>query len=396
MPSNRELFFSYLGLPSRKPMGLEIQNAQGIYLYDKQGKKYIDLVSGVSVSNTGHLHPEVVQAIQEQLKKYLHLMVYGEFIQESQVLLAKLLSDHLPEELNSVYFVNSGSEAIEGAMKLAKRYTGRTGIVAFKNAYHGGTQGALSILGNESLKNAFRPLLPDIHFLEFNNPDDLSRITCKTACVVAETIQAEAGIILPENRFLEKLRARCDETGSLLIIDDVQMGFGRTGKLFSFEHFNFKPDILAIAKGMGGGMPVGAFIASNRLMKSLAIEPELGHITTFGGHPVSCAAALANLQVILRDNLAVAADAKGLLFKNALKGHPAIRDIRQFGLMLAIDLSSPEVAAGLLDVMLQNGLISDRFLFRPQALRIAPPLTITSPEIEEATDLILMSLEYIK
>ncbi|MFU8845040.1 MAG: aspartate aminotransferase family protein [Bacteroidales bacterium] len=396
MPSNRELFFSYLGLPSKNPMGLEIQKANGIYLYDKQGKKFIDLVSGVSVSNTGHLHPEVVQAIQEQLKKYMHLMVYGEFIQEPQVLLAKLLSDHLPDSLNAVYFVNSGSEAIEGAMKLAKRYTGRTGVAAFKNGYHGGTHGALSILGNELLKNAFRPLLPDVHLLEFNNPEQLNLITNKTACVVAETIQAEAGIILPENSFLEKLRARCDETGALLIIDDVQLGFGRTGKLFSFEHFNFKPDILAIAKGMGGGMPVGAFIASNILMKTLSSKPELGHITTFGGHPVSCAAALANLKVILRDNLAVKANAKGLLFKNALNGHPAISDIRQSGLMLAFDMDNPEKAAGLQDAMLQNGLISDRFLFRPQALRIAPPLTISTLEIEEAIDLILKSLKQLK
>jgi acetylornithine/succinyldiaminopimelate/putrescine aminotransferase len=396
MPTNRELFFSYLGLPSQKPMGLEIQQAKGIYLYDQHGKKYIDLVSGVSVSNTGHLHNEVVKAIKKQLKKYMHLMVYGEVIQETQVLLAKLLCENLPDELDSVYFVNSGSEAIEGAMKLAKRYTGRTGVVAFKNAYHGGTHGALSILGSELLKNAFRPLLPDVHFMEFNNLNDLNLITNKTACVVAETVQAEAGVILPENQFLEKLRERCDETGALLIIDDIQMGFGRTGKLFSFSHFNIIPDILAIAKGMGGGMPLGAFIASKSVMKTLTFEPELGHITTFGGHPVSCAASLANLKIILRDNLPASANQKGLKFKNALAVHPSIKGIRQIGLMLAFDLESNEKAAKLLNIFIQNRLISDRFLFRPQALRIAPPLTITNHEIDEALDLILKSLEQLK
>lgn len=396
MPTNRELFFSYLGLPSQKPMGLEIQHAKGIYLYDQHGKKYIDLVSGVSVSNTGHLHPEVVNAIKKQLEKHMHLMVYGELIQETQVLLATLICENLPDELNSVYFVNSGSEAIEGAMKLAKRYTGRTGVVAFKNAYHGGTHGALSILGSESLKNAFRPLLPDVHFLEFNNHNDLNVITNKTACVVAETVQAEAGVILPENQFLEKLRERCDETGTLLVIDDIQMGFGRTGKLFSFDHFNIIPDILTIAKGMGGGMPLGAFIASKSVMKTLTFEPELGHITTFGGHPVSCTASLANLKIILRDNLPATANQKGLKFKNALATHPSIKDIRQIGLMLAFDLESNEKAAKLLDIFLLNRLISDRFLFRPQALRIAPPLTITDQEIDEALNLILKSLEQLE
>jgi acetylornithine/succinyldiaminopimelate/putrescine aminotransferase len=395
MPTNRDLFYSYLGLPSQKPMGLEIHRAKGIYLYGKEGKKYIDLVSGVSVSNTGHLHPEVVSAVNEQIKKYMHLMVYGEFIQEPQVLFAKMLCDNLPEELNSVYFVNSGSEAIEGAMKLAKRFTGRSGVAAFRNAYHGGTHGALSILGNEQMKNAFRPLLPDIHFLNFNKPDDLEMITEKTACVVAETIQAEAGVILPENHFMEKLRAKCDSTGTLLIIDDIQMGFGRTGKLFSFSHFQIVPDILTIAKGMGGGMPVGAFIASNKLMKTLTFNPELGHITTFGGHPVSCAAALANLKIILRDNLALTANEKGLKFRNALAAHPGITEIRQIGLMLAFDMASPEQAAILLEIFLKNGLISDRFLFRPQAMRLAPPLTITNQEIDEALELIFLSLDQL-
>ena len=264
-----------MGLPSSEPIGIEMDHSEGIYMYDKSGKEYIDLVSGVAVSNIGHRHPKVIKAIHEQLDKYMHLMVYGEYIQSPQVKLAKKLVDHLPENLDSVYFVNSGSEANEGAIKLAKRFTGRTEIVAFKNAYHGGTHGALSILGNESLKYAFRPLLPDIRFLNFNKFEDLNQISEKTACVVVESVQAEAGIILPAQDFLSTLKKRCKETGTLLILDDIQMGFGRTGKLFSFEHFNFVPDILTLAKGMGGGMPIGAFISSKKIMESLLLNLNL-------------------------------------------------------------------------------------------------------------------------
>jgi acetylornithine/succinyldiaminopimelate/putrescine aminotransferase len=393
--TERELFFRYLGLPSPQPLGLEIDHAEGIYIYDASGKKYLDLVSGISVNNLGHRHPAVIRAIEDQLKKYLHLNVYGEFIQSPQVKLAQKLVSVLPDNLDSVFLVNSGSEAIEGAMKLAKRYTGRTEVVAFHNAYHGSTQGALSILGNEILKNAFRPLIPDIRFLEFNNFRDLEKISEKTACVVSETIQAEAGIILPEQGFLESLHARCKKTGTLLIIDDVQMGFGRTGKLFSFEHFNFVPDILVLAKAMGGGMPVGAFIASKEIMDTLADHPELGHITTFGGHPVCCAAALANLEVLLSDDLIPHAEKKGAILEEQISSHPMIKNIRRKGLILGIEVNDAGKRNKLTEILLKNGIIIDWFLFHPCTFRIAPPLTITEEECRSACNLVLKSLNEI-
>lgn len=391
MISNRELFFRNLGLPSSNPVALEIERARGIYLYDESGKEYIDLISGVSVCNIGHLHPMVVEAVKNQLDKYMHLMVYGEYIQSPQVHLAKALTDLLPKNLDSVYLVNSGSEANEGAMKLAKRYTGRTEIIAFKNAYHGGTHGALSISGNESLKNSYRPLLPDIKFIHFNCFEDLNEITEKTACVFAESVQAEAGVILPAKGFLFELRKRCNETGSLLVLDDIQMGFGRTGKLFSFENFDFIPDILTLAKGMGGGMPVGAFISSRRIMNTLTFEPEFGHITTFGGHPVSCAAALANIHVIRNENLIEEVNKKGLRFKTELVDLDNISEIRQIGLFLGIDLQSIEIANETVEKFKTNGLLTDRFLFRPFAFRIGPPLNITFDEIDKVIDLIKKS-----
>jgi acetylornithine/succinyldiaminopimelate/putrescine aminotransferase len=393
--TERELFFRYLGLPSPQPLGLEIDHAEGIYIYDASGKKYLDLVSGISVNNLGHRHPAVIRAIEDQLKKYLHLNVYGEFIQSPQVKLAQKLVSVLPDNLDSVFLVNSGSEAIEGAMKLAKRYTGRTEVVAFHNAYHGSTQGALSILGNEILKNAFRPLIPDIRFLEFNNFRDLEKISEKTACVVSETIQAEAGIILPEQGFLESLHARCKKTGTLLIIDDVQMGFGRTGKLFSFEHFNFVPDILVLAKAMGGGMPVGAFIASKEIMDTLADHPELGHITTFGGHPVCCAAALANLEVLLSDDLIPQAEKKGAILEEQISSHPMIKNIRRKGLILGIEVNDAGKRNKLTEILLKNGIIIDWFLFHPCTFRIAPPLTITEEECRSSGDLVIKSLNEI-
>ncbi|MGA2823451.1 MAG: aspartate aminotransferase family protein [Bacteroidales bacterium] len=390
--TERELFFRYLGLPSHRPVGLEIDHAEGIYIYDKSGKRYLDLVSGISVSNLGHRHPAIISAIEDQIKKYLYLNVYGEFIQSPQVKLAQKLVSVLPDSLDSVFLVNSGSEAIEGAMKLAKRYTGRTEVVAFHKAYHGSTQGALSILGNETLKNAFRPLIPDIRFLEFNNFRDLEKISVKTACVVAETIQAEAGIILPEQGFLESLHARCQETGTLLIIDDVQMGFGRTGKLFSFEHFNFFPDILVLAKAMGGGMPVGAFIASKKIMDALAYHPEFGHITTFGGHPVCCAAALANLEVLLSGDLIFQAEKKGAILEEQVSSHPMIKNIRRKGLILGIEINDTGKRDKLTEILLKNGIIIDWFLFHPCTFRIAPPLTITEEECRCASDFVLKSL----
>ena len=393
MPSLRDLYFRHMGLPSARPLAIEVDHAEGIYFYDTAGKRYTDLVSGVAVSNIGHRHPNVLKAIHTQLDKYLHLMVYGEYIQSPQVKLAEKLSDQLAEELDAVYFVNSGSEAIEGALKLAKRHTGRSEIVAFKNAYHGGTAGALSILGNEKLKYAFRPLIPDIRFLEFNNSKMLDEISEKTACVVLECIQAEAGIILPEADFILQLRKRCDETGALLIVDDIQMGFGRTGKLFSFEHYNIVPDVLCLAKGMGGGMPIGAFISSREIMDKLTFNPELGHITTFGGHPVSCAAALANLEVILNENLAEKAQIQGEGFYQMLKDHPAIKDIRYKGLMMAIELENEEITNRLVALFLEEGLITDRFLFMPSAFRIAPPLTITDEQRNEISESIINCLD---
>lgn len=394
MLNNRELFFRHLGLSSQRPTAVEIDRAKGIYLYDEKGKEYIDLISGVSVSNVGHCHPKVVKAINEQLKKHMHLMVYGEYIQNPQVKLAKMLSDLLPENLESIFFVNSGSEANEGALKLAKRYTSRSEIVAFKNAYHGSTHGALSVLGHESLKNPFRPLLPNVRFIEFNNFEDIQKITECSACVIAESVQAEAGIILPHQEYLKALKQKCNETGTLLILDDVQMGFGRTGKLFSFENYDFIPDILTIAKGMGGGMPIGAFISSKQIMNTLAFEPELGHITTFGGHPVSCAAAIANLNVILDEKILEGINEKGKLFKVELENNNKIGEIRLIGLMLGIDLPSIAEADSIVNRFLTNGLLTDRFLFRPNAFRIAPPLNISFKEIEKALSLIKKSLNY--
>ncbi|MBN3036298.1 MAG: aspartate aminotransferase family protein [Bacteroidales bacterium] len=393
--TERELFFRHLGLPSAHPVALEITHAEGIYLYTADGKRYIDLASGVSVSNTGHRHPAVLQRIREQTDRYLHLMVYGEYVQSPQVRLAEHLSRLLPDRLNAVYFVNSGSEAIEGAMKLAKRFTGRREIIAFRNAYHGGTHGALSILGNESLKYAFRPLLPGIRFIRFNHPDDLEIISQSTACVVAETIQAEAGIILPEENFLKHLRKRCDETGALLVIDDIQMGFGRTGHMFSFEPYGIAPDILTLAKGMGGGMPVGAFISSRQIMDSLSSDPELGHITTFGGHPVSCAAALGNLEAIVGEKLCEQAQASGRLIRQLLENHPAIVQIRGKGLMMAVELRDEPAAQAMTTQMIRRGLVTDRFLFRPQAFRIAPPLIISKEEILQTCGIIRSCLDSI-
>jgi len=392
MSTLRELYFRHMGLPSREPMAIEVDRAEEIYFYDSKGKRYTDLVSGVAVSNIGHRHPKVLEAINQQLDKYLHLMVYGEYIQSPQVKLAAKLSGCLPENMDAVYFVNSGSEAIEGALKLAKRHTGRPEIIAFKNAYHGGTAGALSILGNEHLKQAFRPLIPDIRFIDFNDKAMLSEISDTTACVVVECIQAEAGIILPDDDYLMNLRERCDETGTLLIVDDIQMGFGRTAKLFSFEHYGIVPDILCLAKGMGGGMPVGAFISSRSLMDELTYEPELGHITTFGGHPVSCAASLANLNVIIDEELSKAAEERGSQFEKLLSSHGAIREIRRKGLMMAIELESKEMANKLVKLFMEEGLVTDRFLFKPEAFRIAPPLIISREQVDETTDNIINCL----
>ena len=393
MLNNRQLFLQHLAVPAEIPDAIEIVKAEGIFIYDTEGKTYIDLVSGVSVSNIGHRHPKVVQAIEEQLKKYMHLMVYGKYIQSPQVKLAGKLTSLLPENLQSVFFVNSGSEAIEGAVKLAKRVTGRREIVAFKNAYHGSTHGALSILGNEEMKYAYRPLLPGIRFLQFNQETELENITEQTAAVVIEPVQAEAGILIPDKSYMKALRNRCNETGTLLIFDEVQMGFGRTGKLFAFEHFDVVPDILCLAKAMGGGMPIGAFVSGKEHMNTLTHNPALGHITTFGGHPVSCAAALASLEVILDENLTEQANTKGELFKNRLEEHAKVDHIRQAGLMLAIELKPEFSIPKLVKILQQNGLIVDQFLFNNHSFRIAPPLTITYEEIDKVVEKVIKSLD---
>lgn len=392
MLNHRQLFQMHMGLPSVVDDPIEITQASGIYLYDDQGNRYIDLVSGVSVSNVGHRHPYVVQAIQQQLERYMHVMVYGKFVHAPQVKLAGMLAANLPSSLNSVYFVNSGSEAIEGALKLAKRATGRTEVVYFRNAYHGGTAGALSLLGHEEMKNAFRPLVPGCSMLEFNHFEQLGQISRNTAAVLVEPIQAEAGIILPEEGYLQALRERCDETGALLIFDEIQMGFGRTGKLFAFEHYGVTPDILCLAKAMGGGMPIGAFVASRALMNLFTHLPALGHITTFGGHPVSCAAALAALEVILNDNLHTLAEIRGSRFEALLSEHPAVAAIRRKGLMLGVEVK-PNIAINAVMTAFKNHhLVVDQFLFNPTSFRIAPPLTISEIEVEEAAAKVVSSL----
>ncbi len=388
MLTQRELFLRHVAQTSDMPLSLEIVKAEGLYLTDATGKRYMDLISGIAVSNVGHRHPRVVVAIKEQVDKYMHLMVYGEYIQSPQVLLASLLTSVLPVQLSSVYFVNSGSEAIEGAMKLAKRFTGRTEMISFANAYHGSTQGSLSMMGKEEFKNAFRPLLPDTRQIRFNSTDDLSQITERTACVIAETIQGEAGAIVPNDDFMKQLRERCTTTGTLLIADEIQCGFGRTGKLFAFEHYGFVPDILCMAKGMGGGMPIGAFVSSVEVMSSLTNNPMLGHITTFGGHPVCCAASLATLRVILQENLVEHVNEKEKLFRSLLV-HPLIKSIQGKGLLLSLEFESYEQNKAIIDRCIKKGVITDWFLFNANSMRIAPPLNITTEEIKQACAVIL-------
>ncbi len=395
MISQRQLFLQYLAQTSEQPIQLEIEKAEGIYLFDNTGKSYIDLISGISVSNIGHRHPKVIEAIQNQLDKYLYLMVYGEYIQSPQVKLAKMLSDHLPGNLNNTYFVNSGSEAIEATIKLAKRYTGRSEIIACKNAYHGSTNGALSIMGNENHKRSFRPLLPDIKFINFNDLNDVNQITNKTACVIIEPIQAEAGVILPVSDYLKKLRSKCYKTGTLLAFDEVQTGFGRTGSLFAFEQYDVIPDVIIIAKGIAGGMPLGALISSKEIMDSFKTNPVLGHITTFGGHPVSCAAGIASLEVLFTEKLMEQIEQKSLLFKELLK-HEFIKCIRGKGLLLAVELNDKKLLHPIIHKFIENGIIIDWFLFNDNSFRIAPPLTISITEIKNACNIIIQSLNEVK
>ncbi|MDP4223724.1 MAG: aspartate aminotransferase family protein [Bacteroidota bacterium] len=383
MLTNRQLFLLHLGQTSHSPLMLEIERAEGVFMYGPLGEKYLDLISGVSVSNTGHRHPRVVKAVKDQVDAYMHLMVYGEIIQSPQVRYAEYLSRFLPEKLNCCYFVNSGSEAVEGALKLAKRFTGRSRIIYFENSYHGSTHGALSVQGSDKYRNAFRPLLPDTYQIKFNDPAGLETIDKKTACVIVEPIQGEAGVILPEDDFLVKLRARCSDVKALLIFDEIQTGFGRTGYMFALDRYRVVPDILVLAKALGGGMPLGAFISSHDIMSSLMSNPPLGHITTFGGHPVSCAAGLESMKILSEENLVDQCNAKSSLFKNCLR-HVLIKEVRGEGLLLAIRLNRPELIGYIVSEAPRYRLVLDYFLLCDDSFRIAPPLTITHEEIEWA------------
>lgn len=390
--TNRDLFLHYLAQTSDFPLMLEIESAKGVWLKGISGEKYLDLISGIGVSSIGHRHPKVIQAIKSQADKYLHLMVYGEFVQSPQVRLAEELTKTLPAELDNVYLLNSGSEAIEGALKLAKRYTGRFEVISFDNAYHGSSHGALSVGGSETFKRNFRPLVPGTKQLRFGKSDDLNQIDQRVAAVLIETVQGEAGVRTASFEYFKALREACDIAGALLIVDEIQCGFGRTGKFWAFEHYGFVPDIITSAKGMGGGMPIGAFISSRQVMAALKNDPILGHITTFGGHPVSAAASIATIEVLLGEELLHSVEEKAELFKKKLK-HPIIKEIRNKGLMMAVEFESFDQLKPIIDRSIANGVLTDWFLFCDNSMRIAPPLNITHGEIEWACDRILESLD---
>ena len=389
--TQREIFLRHIAQTSAAPLALEIVKAEGALLFDINGKEYIDLIGGISVANVGHRHPKVIQAIKDQLDAYLHIMVYGEFIETPQVQYAQLLTDHLPPSLNSVYFTNSGAEATEGAMKLAKRFTNRTQVIAFNNSYHGSTQGALSIMGSEYWRNAFRPLLPDILHFDFNSREAIDAITEETCCVIMETVQGEAGIISPSGDWIQGLRKKCTEAGALLILDEIQTGFGRTGKLWGFEHFEIVPDILLLGKALGGGMPLGAFIADKKLMSVFTDNPVLGHITTFGGHPVCCSAGFAALAALLGEAPINDIKEKEELFESLL-AHKKIRSVRSFGLWLALEFDSFETNKKIIDHCIRNGVLTDWFLFASNCLRISPPLIISKEQIEKACAILLKGI----
>lgn len=396
--NNRQLFLQHVAQTSSAPLALEIIRAEGSILYDANGKEYIDLIGGISVANTGHRHPNVVTAIQKQLDAYLHVMVYGEFVETPQVQYAKLLTDHLPSSLNAIYFTNSGAEAVEGAMKLAKRITNRTQIIAFNNSYHGSTQGALSIIGSEYWRNAFRPLLPDVLHLDYGSFESLEFITERTACVIAEAVQAEAGIITPSKEWVQALRKKCTASGTLLILDEIQTGFGRTGKLWGFEHFDIVPDVILLGKALGGGMPLGAFISDKKMMDAFTDNPVLGHITTFGGHPVCCAAGIAAMKLLLEEKMTDGVSKKRELFLSLLAPLPdqkssGVKAIRSFGLWLAIEFDSFETNKKVIDKCIANGLLTDWFLFASNCLRISPPLIIEEEQIQKACSIINKAID---
>lgn len=377
-----------MGQTSAAPLALEIVKADCCTLYGADGKEYIDGIGGISVANMGHRHPKVISAIHAQLEAYMHIMVYGEFVEAPQVQYAHLLTRHLPASLNSVYFTNSGAEAVEAAMKLAKRVTNRTGIIAFKNSYHGSTQGALSIIGDEYWRNAYRPLLPDILHLEYNSFASLGLISEHTACVIAETVQAEAGINPPSPEWMKALREKCNSTGTLLVLDEIQAGFGRTGKLWGFEHFEIVPDMVLLGKALGGGMPLGGLVADKLLMDAFTDNPVLGHITTFGGHPVSCAAGLAAMLALLEEGWMEQVKAKEAMFHSLLV-HPSIKAVRSFGLWMAVEFDSFETCKKVIDTCIDNGLLTDWFLFAPNCLRLSPPLIISEEQVKRAAAVIL-------
>ncbi|MFD1817514.1 aspartate aminotransferase family protein [Pseudarcicella hirudinis] len=403
--TQRQIFLQHIAQTSDFPLALEIEQAEGIYLYGTNGRKYIDLISGIGVSNVGHRHPNVVNAIKDQVDKYMHLMVYGEYVQTPQVALAAALVESLvpsadletsvQKPLDNVYFTNSGTEAVEGAMKLAKRFTGRQEIISCFNAYHGATQGALSLSGSENFKRNFRPLLPQITQIRHGNFEDISLISEKTAAVIIEVIAGEAGVRVPDKNYFRALRKQCDLTGTLLIIDEIQTGFGRTGTFWAFEQFGFYPDVLLCAKGMGGGMPIGAFIANQTVMSVFKDNPILGHITTFGGHPVSCAASLATFKTIFSENLLEAVEEKAKLFRDLLI-HPKIKEIRNQGLMMAVEFEDFGELKPIIDDAIEQGVITDWFLFCDNSMRIAPPLVISKEEIRFACEVILRAIDQKK
>ena len=390
----RQLFQQHLAPTSPAPMNLEMVKAEGVFLWDAAGKRYIDLIAGFSVSNIGHSHPAVVKAVQEQAATYMHLMVYGELIQSPVVAYARRLTSLLPSSLDCIYFTNSGAEAAEGAMKLAKRVTGRSKMIAFEHAYHGSTQGALSLMGDEYWRRSYRPLLPDIYHYPFGAAEVIAAIDHSTACVVLETVQAESGVTAPDAAWLQQVREKCTATGTLLILDEIQAGFGRTGRLWAFEQMGIVPDVLLLGKALGGGMPLGAFIASRQLMHQLSYQPVLGHITTFGGHPVSCAAGLAALEVLLQSGAIDQAKAKEKFMRANIQ-HPAITEVRTAGCWMSLQFASAELNQRIVHQCVKNGLLTDWFIFAPDRLRIAPPLTIENEVLKDACDLLLQSIDEV-
>lgn len=395
MKTLRQQFLQHIAQTSPSPMLVDVAKAEGVYFYTPEGKRYYDTISGVSVSNVGHANPVVVEAVCEQARRYMHVMVYGELVERPQVQYASLIAQYLPEPLESVYFVNSGAEAVEGALKLAKRFTGRREIISCRNAYHGSTHGAMSVMNSEEFSDAYGPLLPDVSWIRYNETADLDAITSRTACVLVEPVQGEAGVRLPADGYLQALRKRCDEVGALLIFDEIQTGFGRTGTMFAMQRYGVTPDIVCLAKALGGGMPLGAFVSSNRIMDCLSHDPALGHITTFGGHPVCCAAGLAAMRYIIDNDLLSGVERKGALFERLLSDHPAITEVRRSGLLMALELGDSDKLYRIMDLFKEYGILSDWFLFCDTAFRISPPLTITEEEIGDCCRIIRECLDML-